>query len=57
MLMLDIDIFMVTETQLDYSFPVSQFNIEYSAHHLDEIEIKTAEALFYVFIATLWIQN
>ena len=28
MLMHDIDIFMVTETKLDDSFPVSQFNVE-----------------------------
>ena len=28
MLMHDLDIFMVTETKLDDSFPVSQFNVE-----------------------------
>ena len=28
MLMHDLDIFMVTETRLDDSFPVSQFNVE-----------------------------
>ena len=28
MLLYDIDIFMVTETKLDDSFPVSQFNVE-----------------------------
>ena len=28
MLIHDIDIFMVTETKLDDSFPVSQFNVE-----------------------------
>ena len=28
MLMHDVDIFMVTETKYDYSFPVSQFNVE-----------------------------
>ena len=35
MLIHDLDIFMVTETKLDDSFPVSQFNVEGLARHLD----------------------
>lgn len=51
MLMHDADIFMVIETKLVDSFPVSQFNAEGFTRHLDQIEIKKGRGI------TLYIGN